>query len=96
MIERGALLHDFGKLAMPDALLRKPAPLTVEEQSLIRRIRRSAASCIARVPYLAAAAAIVRDAHERLDGLGYPRGARAATSVSLGARIVWWPTPTTR
>jgi cyclic di-GMP phosphodiesterase len=86
-IERGALLHDLGKLAMPDAVLRKPAPLTVEEQSLIRLHPRLGSELIRGVPYLAGASIVVRDAHERLDGLGYPRGVRSDT-LSLGARIV--------
>jgi cyclic di-GMP phosphodiesterase len=86
-LERGALLHDVGKLAMPDAVLRKPAPLTIEEQDLIRQHPQIAADLIAGVPYLAAAAELVRDAHERIDGLGYPNGTHAA-DVALGARII--------
>jgi response regulator RpfG family c-di-GMP phosphodiesterase len=86
-IERGALLHDAGKLAMPEAILRKPAPLTMEEQSLIRQHPLIGCELISQVPYLLSAAPIVRDAHERMDGLGYPNGLRAAT-VSIGARIV--------
>jgi response regulator RpfG family c-di-GMP phosphodiesterase len=86
-LERAALLHDVGKLAMPDALLRKPAPLTIEEQGLIRQHPQIAADLIAGVPYLAAAAELVRDAHERIDGLGYPNGTHAS-DVALGARII--------
>ena len=86
-IERGALLHDVGKLAVPEAILRKPAPLTMEEQLLVRRHPALGSELIAQVPYLAAAVPIVRDAHERMDGLGYPRGVHAA-EVSIGARIV--------
>jgi response regulator RpfG family c-di-GMP phosphodiesterase len=86
-IERGALLHDVGKLAMPEAILRKPAPLTAEEQALIRQHPVIGSDLVAHVPYLQAAAPIVRDAHERIDGLGYPNGLRADT-VCLGARIV--------
>lgn len=86
-IERGALLHDLGKLAMPEALLRKPAPLTVEEQTLIRTHPRLGSELVQNVPYLAEASAVVRDAHERLDGLGYPRGVRAE-EIWMGARIV--------
>ncbi len=86
-LERGALLHDVGKLAMPDAVLRKPAPLTIEEQDLIRQHPQIAADLIAGVPYLRAAADLVRDAHERVDGLGYPNGTRAE-DVALGARII--------
>jgi putative two-component system response regulator len=86
-IEHGALLHDIGKLAIPEAILRKPAPLTGEEQTLVRRHPTLATELIDRVPYLHGAVSIVRDAHERMDGLGYPRGIHAS-EVSLGARIV--------
>lgn len=86
-IERAGLLHDVGKLAMPDAVLRKPAPLTAEEQRVIRQYPSLAATLIERVPYLAPAAAVVRDAQERIDGLGYPSGSRGS-AVWIGARVV--------
>jgi putative two-component system response regulator len=86
-LERAALLHDVGKLAMPEAVLRKPAPLTAEEQQLVRTHPQIAAELIANVPYLRAASDLVRDAQERIDGLGYPNGTRAA-DVALGARII--------
>ncbi len=86
-IERGALLHDVGKLAVPEAILRKPAPLTMEELLLVRCHPTIGSDLIAQVPYLQSAGPIVRDAHERMDGLGYPRGVHAA-EVSIGARIV--------
>ena len=86
-VERGALLHDLGKLAMPEAVLRKPAPLTVEEERLIRLHPRIGHELIEHVAYLTLAAVVVRDAHERVDGLGYPRGS-SDDEVSLGARIV--------
>jgi putative nucleotidyltransferase with HDIG domain len=87
IVEHGALLHDLGKLAMPEAVLRKPAPLTVEEQRLIRTHPALGSSLVEKIPYVAASASVVRDAHERLDGLGYPRGSRGEV-VWLGARIV--------
>lgn len=86
-LERAALLHDMGKFAMPEAVLRKPAPLTIEEQDLIRQHPQIAADLMAGVPYLQSAADLVRDAHERIDGLGYPNGTQAA-DVALGARII--------
>jgi response regulator RpfG family c-di-GMP phosphodiesterase len=86
-IEHGGLLHDVGKLAIPEAILRKPAPLTGEEQALVRCHPTFGSELIAQVPFLREAVPIVRDAHERMDGLGFPRGIRAA-EVSLGARIV--------
>ena len=63
------------------------ARLTVEEQALVRCHPTVGSELIARVPYLRAAVPIIQDAHERMDGLGYPRGVRAA-DVSIGARIV--------
>jgi response regulator RpfG family c-di-GMP phosphodiesterase len=86
-IERGALLHDLGKLAMPETLLRKPASLTRAEQHIIRLHPALGSALIIGVPYLAAAARVVRDAHERLDGLGFPNGS-SADDVWIGARIV--------
>jgi putative nucleotidyltransferase with HDIG domain len=86
-LERAALLHDIGKLAMPEAVLRKPAPLTLEEQQLIRQHPQIASDLIAAVPYLEPAAELVRDAQERVDGLGYPNGTRAS-DVAIGARII--------
>jgi len=86
-LERAALLHDIGKLAMPDAVLRKPAPLTAEEQQLVRKHPQIAADLIVQVSYLRPAADLVRDAQERLDGMGYPNGTHAA-DVALGARII--------
>ena len=80
-------MHDIGKLAMPDAILRKPAPLTLEEQDLIRQHPQIAAELIAGVPYLGRGVELVRDVHERIDGLGYPNGAPGA-DVALGARII--------
>lgn len=87
LIERAALLHDIGKLAMPEAVLRKPAPLTKEEQDLVWQHPAIAADVIQRMPYLAPAADLVRDAQERMDGLGYPAGIRAR-DVALGSRII--------
>ncbi len=86
-IEHGALLHDIGKLAVPEAVLRKPAPLTVEETMLVRRHPAIGGDLVAAVPYLHLSVPIVREAHERMDGLGYPQGIHAA-EVSIGARIV--------
>jgi putative nucleotidyltransferase with HDIG domain len=87
IVAHGALLHDLGKLAMPEAVLRKPAPLTAEEQRLIRTHPTVATTLVETIPYVAASASVVRDAHERLDGLGYPNGSRGDV-VWLGARIV--------
>ncbi len=86
-LERAALLHDLGKLAVPEAVLRKPAPLTEEEQWLIRRHPVIGADLIRSIPYLAESADLVCNAQERMDGLGYPHGIRAS-EVPLGSRII--------
>jgi cyclic di-GMP phosphodiesterase len=86
-VRRAALLHDLGKLSMPEALLRKPAPLTPDEQTLIRRHPQIGSDLVAAIPYVEGVAAIVRHAQERVDGLGYPEGLRLA-DLPVGARIV--------
>lgn len=86
-LEHGALLHDIGKFAIPEAVLRKPAPLTQEEQLLVRLHPLVGANLIEPIPYLAAAAPLVRDARERPDGLGYPRGI-PGVDIAPGARVI--------
>ncbi len=76
VLTRAALLHDLGKVAVPDAILRKPAPLTPEEQAIVRMHPAIAFDLLAPFPWLAAAAAFVRHSHERTDGLGFPDGLR--------------------
>ena len=87
VIRRAALLHDIGKLAMPEAILRKPAPLGADEQGIVRQYPALGADLIAAVPFLTEAADIVRHTQERPDGRGYPGGLRA-DAISMGARIV--------
>lgn len=86
-IQQAGLLHDLGKLVVPVAVLRKPAPLTAEEQRLVRQHPAVGSTLVSKIAYAAAAAPIVRDAQERPDGLGYPRGIRG-DHVGLAARIV--------
>jgi response regulator RpfG family c-di-GMP phosphodiesterase len=87
VIERGALLHEVGKLAMPDAVLRKPAPLTAEELRLVQHYPAIGYELVAPVAFLAGAAEVVRDLQERIDGQGYP-GSRRADDIAPGAKIV--------
>jgi putative nucleotidyltransferase with HDIG domain len=86
-IEFGALLHDIGKLCLPQRLLSKPGPLTEAERRLIRMHPDWGAGLVESIPGLEEVAAIVRFHHERPDGTGYPRGL-ASDDVPMGARIV--------
>jgi putative nucleotidyltransferase with HDIG domain len=74
VIARGAFLHDIGKMAIPDAILRKPGKLTYDEMSTMRGHCYRGYEIIAGIPFLAEAAEIVYAHHERYDGTGYPRG----------------------
>lgn len=86
-IARGALLHDVGKLAIPDAILLKPAPLTQAEWQEVQAHPVIGYRMCARIPTLRKAAEIVLHHHERWDGLGYPDGL-FGMQIPLGARIV--------
>ena len=85
-IERAGILHDIGKLAVPDAILSKPGPLTSEEWVEMRRHPDVGYRLLRDVPFLGRAAEIVYSHHERFDGLGYPRGLKG-DEIPLGARI---------
>ena len=85
-IEHGALLHDIGKVAMPDALIHKPGPLTEEEIAIIRTHAQVGHDIIAVVPSLREAARMVLYSHEAWDGTGYPAGL-AGADIPLGSRI---------
>lgn len=85
-ISHGALLHDVGKIAVPDHILLKPGRLTDEEWVEIRKHPDVGYQILRRVLFLRAAAAIVRAHHERFDGRGYPRGLEG-NHIPLGARL---------
>jgi putative nucleotidyltransferase with HDIG domain len=85
-IERAGILHDIGKLAVPDAILSKPGPLTSEEWVEMRRHPDVGYRLLRDVPFLGHAAEIVYTHHERFDGLGYPRGLKG-DEIPIGARI---------
>ena len=70
----GGLLHDIGKIAVPDAILRKPLPLTSEEFDQMKPHPQVGHQIISPIPQLKNAAPIVRWHHERIDGKGYPDG----------------------
>lgn len=82
----GFLLHDVGKLAVPDAVLCKPGALTAEEWSHIRRHPVEGARILSAVPFLEGATDIVLHHHERWDGGGYPDGL-AGEAIPIGARL---------
>ncbi len=83
----GATLHDIGKIAVPDQILRKPGPLTDEEAAVMRKHPEDGASIVSRIGSLAPILPIVRSHHERLDGRGYPDGL-VGDQIEFLARIV--------
>ena len=85
-IHRGALLHDIGKMGIPDSIVLKPGPLTDEEWEVMRRHPQYAYEMLAPIPYLGPALDIPYCHHEKWDGSGYPRGLKAE-QIPLSARI---------
>ncbi len=82
----GAFLHDVGKLAIPDAILLKPAVLTANERKTMESHVQIGYDLVKRIPFLTDAAEIVLTHHERWDGSGYPRGLKG-NEIPLNARI---------
>ncbi len=85
-IRRGALLHDIGKMGLPDSILLKPGPLTPEELAIMRRHPEYAFTLLSPILYLRPALDIPYCHHEKWDGTGYPRGLRGE-QIPLAARI---------
>jgi HD-GYP domain-containing protein (c-di-GMP phosphodiesterase class II) len=85
-IHRGALLHDVGKLGIPDAILHKPGPLTDEEQRMMHQHPPLAYNLLVPIPFLRPALDIPYCHHEKWDGSGYPRGLKGE-EIPLAARI---------
>ena len=86
IIARGAFLHDIGKMAIPDEILRKPGKLTTEEQDVMREHCARGYHMLRKIPFLAGAAEIVFCHQEHYDGSGYPSGLRGR-EIPVGARI---------
>jgi putative nucleotidyltransferase with HDIG domain len=86
VLARAAFLHDIGKMAIPDGILRKPGPLTDEEKQIMRKHCEIGYNMLIRIPFLRDAAEIVLAHQEFFDGSGYPRGL-SAEQIPLGARI---------
>ena len=85
-LAQGALLHDVGKIGIPDDILLKPAPLEDGERAVMRRHPEMGASLVGDIVWLRPARELIRAHHERYDGSGYPRGLSGA-AIPLAARI---------
>jgi response regulator RpfG family c-di-GMP phosphodiesterase len=85
-LAHGVLLHDIGKIGIPDAILLKPGSLTPEEWQIMRTHPEIGKRLIAKIPFLHGAIPVVWCHHEKWDGNGYPRGLKGA-EIPLNARI---------
>jgi response regulator RpfG family c-di-GMP phosphodiesterase len=85
-IEFGFLLHDAGKVAVPDAILFKPGPLTPEERAIVEQHPVTGSEIVRDIDFLGAARDVIRSHHERWDGNGYPDRLRG-TDIPLSARV---------
>lgn len=85
-MRRGALLHDMGKLGVPDDILLKPEPLDEDEWAIMRRHPQYAYDLLEQIDFLRPALDIPLSHHEKWDGTGYPRGLRGE-QIPLAARI---------
>ena len=86
MIARGAFLHDIGKMAIPDAILRKPGKLNPDEIATMQEHCYKGYQIVKKIPFLADACDIIYSHQERFDGTGYPRRLKGK-EIPLGARI---------
>jgi putative nucleotidyltransferase with HDIG domain len=85
-MRRGALLHDIGKMGIPDKILLKPGPLTDEEWVIMKKHPVYAYELLSPIPYLRSALDIPYCHHEKWDGSGYPRGLKGE-QIPLSARL---------
>jgi PAS domain S-box-containing protein/putative nucleotidyltransferase with HDIG domain len=85
-IRRGALLHDIGKVGIPDAILLKPGPLDDQERAIMQHHANYALELLSPIAFLAPALEIPYSHHEKWDGTGYPRGLKGE-QIPLSARI---------
>lgn len=85
-IQRGALIHDIGKMAIPDSILLKPGSLTYEEWKIMQKHPTYAVEMLGEIPFLWPALSIPACHHEKWDGTGYPRGLKTH-QIPLAARI---------
>ena len=87
-LAKAAALHDIGKVAVPDAIVHKPGPLSSDEWAFMRTHTVLGERILAAAPALREEAALVRSSHERWDGQGYP-DQRAGEDIPLGSRIIF-------
>ena len=87
IVKLGALLHDIGKIGIPEAILRKPGSLTGEEIAVMQQHPDIGARILQPVPFFAELVPLVRSSHERWDGRGYPEGLRG-DEIPLGSRVI--------
>ena len=87
VIRRAAMIHDIGKIGVPDAILSKPGRLTPRERSIVEQHPLIAVRILGKMSFLEQEIAIVRSHHENWNGQGYPDGL-SKTSIPLGARIM--------
>jgi putative two-component system response regulator len=85
-IRRGSLMHDIGKIGIPDAILHKPEPLTGEEWVVMRKHPQFAYDMLSTIEYLRPALIIPYSHHEKWDGSGYPRGLKGE-EIPMSARL---------
>jgi len=86
-VEIAALLHDIGKLAVPEHILSKPGPLTPDERKKMQLHAQIGAEIVSAVPFPCPVAPLIRSHHERWDGTGYPSGLRGE-QIPIGARVL--------
>ena len=88
LVQRASAMHDVGKIAIPDAILRKPGPLSAEERRIMQRHAEIGGDMLAgsRSPLVQLGEVIARTHHERWDGLGYPKGLQGE-DIPLAGRI---------
>jgi hypothetical protein len=87
LIIAAARVHDIGKIGVPDELMKKPGPLTLEERAIMQTHPESGADLLMRYPDFVRGVSMVRHHHERWDGDGYPYRLRE-TAIPLGARVI--------
>ena len=87
ILQMGSLLHDIGKIGVPDQILRKPGPLTDEEWVIMKRHPEIGAEIVSPVEKLGEVAPLIRAHQEKFDGTGYPDGLKGE-GIPKGARII--------